>query len=163
MEEYYYLDQNNERQGPVAVGDLLSYGVTKETMVWKNGMVNWQTAGTLPELAFLFTDQTAPIPPAAPTPPPAQKPVKPQPPFKKPDNNLVWAILTTILCCLPFGVVAIIYSTKVDSAWSAGNYDEAQEAAKKAATFSWISAGCALFFGIAYIFIVVVAGIGASL
>ncbi|NDV80998.1 CD225/dispanin family protein [Bacteroides sp. 51] len=161
MEEYYYLDQSNERKGPVAVDKLLFYGVTKETLVWKNGMVNWQAAGMVPELAFLFSDQT--IPPVAPTPPPAQKPAKPQPPFKKPDNNLVWAILTTVLCCLPFGVAAIVYSTKVDSAWNSGNYDEALDAARKAATFSWISAGCGLFFGLAYIIIVVVAGVGSAL
>ena len=35
--------------------------------------------------------------------------------MQKPDNNLVWAILATVLCCLPFGIVAIIKSTQVDS------------------------------------------------
>lgn len=32
-----------------------------------------------------------------------------------PDNNLVWAILSTVLCCLPLGIVAIIKSTQVNS------------------------------------------------
>ena len=35
-----------------------------------------------------------------------------QPPVK-PSNNLVWAILTTICCCLPFGIVSIVYAAKV--------------------------------------------------
>jgi len=30
-----------------------------------------------------------------------------------PDNNLVWAILCTVMCCMPLGIVAIIKSTKV--------------------------------------------------
>ena len=29
---------------------------------------------------------------------------------RRPDNYLVWAILTTILCCLPFGVVSIVFA-----------------------------------------------------
>ncbi len=33
----------------------------------------------------------------------------------KPDNFLVWAILSTVLCCLPLGIVAIVYANKVDN------------------------------------------------
>ncbi|WP_010343070.1 CD225/dispanin family protein, partial [Xanthomonas sacchari] len=25
------------------------------------------------------------------------------------SNNLVWAILTTLFCCLPLGIVSIVY------------------------------------------------------
>lgn len=46
-----------------------------------------------------------------------------------PDNNLVWAILCTVLCCLPLGVVEIIKSTSVNSLWSQGKHAEAQKAA----------------------------------
>ena len=35
-----------------------------------------------------------------------------QPMGPPPDNNLVWAILCTVLCCLPLGIVSIIKSTK---------------------------------------------------
>lgn len=48
---------------------------------------------------------------------------------RKPDNCLVWAILTTVLCCLPFGIVSIVYASKVDSEWALGHYDEAEDAA----------------------------------
>ncbi|MCD8166876.1 MAG: CD225/dispanin family protein, partial [Bacteroides sp.] len=34
---------------------------------------------------------------------------------QKPDNYLVWAILSTVLCCLPAGVVSIVYSVKVNN------------------------------------------------
>ena len=60
---------------------------------------------------------------------------------QKPDNFLVWAILATVLCCLPGGIVAIVYANKVDPAWSAGNYREAEEAAKNARMWTFISAG----------------------
>ncbi len=42
-----------------------------------------------------------------------------------PSSNMVWAILTTIFCCLPFGIVAIVYASKVDGMWQAGYYDAA--------------------------------------
>lgn len=60
---------------------------------------------------------------------------------QKPDNFLVWAILVTCLCCLPGGIVAIVYANKVDPAWNAGNYSEAEEAAKNARMWTFISAG----------------------
>ncbi len=49
----------------------------------------------------------------------------------KPDSNLVWAILTTLFCCLPFGIVSIVYASKVDSYWAQGNLPAAQDASKK--------------------------------
>ena len=58
----------------------------------------------------------------------------------KPDNYLVWAILTTLLCCLPFGIVSIVYSSKVDSLYYAGDYINAQQAADKAKKWAMWSA-----------------------
>lgn len=71
----------------------------------------------------------------------------------KPDNLLVWSILSTVLCCLPLGVVAIIQSNKVDTLWAAGDHTGAQEAAKQAKLFCLISLGCGLL-GYIIIFIV---------
>lgn len=58
----------------------------------------------------------------------------------KPDNYLVWAILTTIFCFWPTGIVAIIKSTKVDSLWTSGQYAAAQEASDDAKKWSIITA-----------------------
>uniref|UniRef100_UPI0040571EA5 CD225/dispanin family protein n=1 Tax=Alistipes sp. TaxID=1872444 RepID=UPI0040571EA5 len=44
---------------------------------------------------------------------------------QKPDNYLIWAILSTLFCCLPLGVVAVIKSNQVDSLWLGGHHDEA--------------------------------------
>ncbi|WP_197513887.1 CD225/dispanin family protein, partial [Mycobacterium sp. 1165178.9] len=43
-----------------------------------------------------------------------------QPGLQEPDNYLVWAILCTVLCCLPFGIVSIVYSNKVSGLWAQG-------------------------------------------
>lgn len=49
-----------------------------------------------------------------------------------PDNYLVWAILTTVLCCLPFGIVSIVYSAQVNSKWAMGDVAGAQESSRRA-------------------------------
>ena len=61
-----------------------------------------------------------------------------------PDNNLVWAILSTVLCCLPLGIVSIIKSTNVNTLWAQGQYDEARKAADDAKKFAMWSAGVAV-------------------
>ena len=59
-----------------------------------------------------------------------------EPVMQKPDNGLVWAILSTVLCCLPFGIVAIIKATQVDTFWASGNFDAAYQAASDARKWS---------------------------
>lgn len=80
---------------------------------------------------------------------------------KPPDNNLVWAILCTVLCCLPLGIVAIIKSTKVNELWNQGDKDGAQKAADDAKKFSIWGAGIAVIFIVLY-FILMAIGIGAN-
>ncbi|GAA1481237.1 hypothetical protein GCM10009624_16770 [Gordonia sinesedis] len=53
-------------------------------------------------------------------------------PGPEPDNNLVWAILCTVLCCLPLGIVSIVKSTQVSKLWAQGDYAGAQKAADEA-------------------------------
>lgn len=77
----------------------------------------------------------------------------------KPDNWLTWSILSTLLCCLPFGVVGIVYASKVDSAWYAGRYDEARAAADKAKTFTLISAGVGIAVSVLYFIAIVASGL----
>ena len=49
---------------------------------------------------------------------------------------MVWAILSTLFCCLPLGIVAIINSAKVDGLWRSGDYEAAEEAAQNAKKYS---------------------------
>lgn len=62
----------------------------------------------------------------------------------KPDNNLVMAIVATVLgLCSCFGlilgIVAIVYATQVDSKYNLGDYIGAESSAKNAKTFSIVS------------------------
>ncbi|MBS3738494.1 CD225/dispanin family protein [Mesohalobacter halotolerans] len=57
----------------------------------------------------------------------------------KPPNYLALAILSTIFCCLPLGIVSIVFSTQVNSKYAAGDYDGALKASKNAKLF-WILA-----------------------
>jgi ABC-type Fe3+ transport system permease subunit len=79
----------------------------------------------------------------------------------KPANNMVWAILTTVLCCLPFGVVSIVYASQVDGKWNSGDHAGAQEAADKAKRWAIISAVVGVVAVVLYLLVVVVI-IGAS-
>lgn len=57
-----------------------------------------------------------------------------------PPNNLVWAILTTVLCCLPAGVVSIVFASQVNSKWATGDVAGAQKASANARTWAIVSA-----------------------
>ena len=49
-----------------------------------------------------------------------------------PPSYLAWAIISTLCCCIPFGVVAIVYASKVNSLWARGDMYGAQKASKRA-------------------------------
>ena len=139
MENYFYLNEKNEQKGPVSPEELISNGVTRNTLVWKNGMAQWLPAGEVPELAKWFTNATS-----TPSTPPPFPPTPPQPSVNnnsKPDNWLIWAILSTVLCCLPLGIVSIIYATKVDNLWNSGQQEEAIKASNMARLFFVLALG----------------------
>ncbi|MBL8786164.1 MAG: CD225/dispanin family protein [Deltaproteobacteria bacterium] len=71
-----------------------------------------------------------------------------------PDSGLVWAILTTLFCFLPFGVVAIVKATSADSNWRAGLRDQAHEAAQSAKNWSIASAVTGLVILLLYVALV---------
>ncbi len=59
---------------------------------------------------------------------------------KSPDNYLVWAILSTILCCLPLGIVSIVKATQVNTKLLAGDMAGAQQASADAKKWAIITA-----------------------
>jgi hypothetical protein len=69
------------------------------------------------------------------------------PPTPQPSNHLVFAILTTLFCCLPLGIVSIVKASQVSGLWAQGRFAEAQQSAdsaKKWAMWSLI-AGIVVF------------------
>src|SRR5690625_4065208 len=47
-----------------------------------------------------------------------------------PPNHLVWAILTTLFCCLPLGIVTLVFSSQVYTKLLMGDTVGAQESAE---------------------------------
>lgn len=64
------------------------------------------------------------------------------------NNYLVPAILVTLCCCLPFGIVAIIYAAQVNTKLGMGDYFGAEQSAKQAKMWTWIAFGCGIVAGI---------------
>lgn len=60
-------------------------------------------------------------------------------PASPPSNYLVFAILTTLFCCQPLGIVSIVFAAQVNSKWNAGDIEGALESSKNAKLWAWIS------------------------
>ena len=59
-------------------------------------------------------------------------------------NYLVQAILVTIFCCLPFGIVSIVFAAQVNKKLAAGDFAGAIATSNKAKTWAWVSFGVGL-------------------
>lgn len=136
----YYMHIGGQQVGPYEENELPSHGLTASTMVWREGMPDWVAASQVPELSHLLPPSQQP---PSYQPQPSYGPQQPygvQPPM--PDTYMVWAVLVTVFCCLPFGIVSIVKASQVSSLYSQGRYQEAvaaSEAAKKWAIWSAIA------------------------
>jgi len=99
--QWYYMAGDN-RQGPLAQeeihGLIASGNITRETVVWKEGMAGWLPAGES-ELASLFSPD-APKPPPA----PAQRKIYPLP--DPASLNKLW-LVAVILNSIGLGLVVL--------------------------------------------------------
>lgn len=81
------------------------------------------------------------VPPAIPVPPSESGYISQNddiPPLK-PSNWLWQSIVATVLCCLPFGIVGIVFATRVDSLYYNKRYAEAEAASRKAKTWTLVA------------------------
>lgn len=140
---YYYIDNQGKQCGPVEKDRLAALGVTGDTYVWAEGMADWKHASEVSDISYLL-----PTPPSAPATPPNtpapgygatqtyNSPVEPaeskpyQPHYAgdevppEPQSYLWLGILTTILCCLPLGIVSIVKAAKCKQRYARGMYEE---------------------------------------
>jgi len=103
----YFISTPAGRDGPFTLEELKKKNLKRSTLVWRHPMPDWKSAGELPELEELFSM----------TPPDfkfgagsqghstfaGSKPVMPK-------SWFVESILVTLFCCLPFGVVGVVYA-----------------------------------------------------
>lgn len=137
----YWIVANGVPSGPVSLAELVNTpGFGPSTPVWREGLPDWTTADKLPETAALFLrtrpdDWNEPrhtYAPGAPVP-------GVNTPGQMPPTHLVWAILSTLCCCLPFGIVAIVYASRVAPCYERGDYAGAKRASEQAGWWVLIS------------------------
>jgi len=89
----------------------------------------------------------------APPPPPPYGAMPPGQPAggPPPPNYLVWAILTTLFCCLPLGVASIVFAAQVNGKWAQGDAAGAMESSRKAKQFATWSAIAGVIVGVLYV------------
>jgi hypothetical protein len=63
----FFVAMGGQQAGPFDLNALQQHvqsgQLTKETLVWKDGMANWTAAGQVPELSNLFGAAPPPLPP----------------------------------------------------------------------------------------------------
>lgn len=79
----YFIVRNGQQAGPFAVDQLIAEGVTPTTLVWCEGMAQWQPAQEIAEISVLFYQQ--PQQPVVP-PTPEQAYQQPQPAYQQPQQ-----------------------------------------------------------------------------
>lgn len=66
-------------------------------------------------------------------------------------NHLAWVILATIFCCLPTGIVAVVYATQVDRRLYEGDYEGAKRASDSARIWMIVSVGLGLISAVLWV------------
>ena len=126
----YLVQRGDQRYGPYTPQELQQYvaegRVLLTDLAWAEGMPAWVTVADV-------IGSSVPSPGIKPPLPEPYVPGKIAPAAsKKPQSYLVHAILATLFCCLPFGVVAIIYAAQVDSKYASGDLAGAERASMSA-------------------------------
>jgi len=148
----YWIMLNGVQLGPLEEDDARRLPLTAETPVWAEGFSDWLPAGKVDVFAPMFQQssqhynrfagnynaggayrqQQASYAPGS-----NFGEIPPEPP-----TYLAWSILATLFCCIPLGIVAIIYSAGVSGAYNRGDYAGALSRSNNAR--NWIIASIVL-------------------
>ena len=77
-------------------------------------------------------------------------------------NYLVPAIIS-LFCCLPLGIVGVIFAAQVNGKVAAGDTAGALDSAKKAKMFSFIAIGLGILGIVCYVLFFVIMGVGLGI
>lgn len=76
------------------------------------------------------------------------------------QNYLVQSILVTLCCCVPLGIVAIVYAAQVNTKLAVGDMAGAQESARQAKMWSWIGFACGALGVAIYAILIIIGAVG---
>ena len=134
---YWLTSGDGKTYGPYEVSELHKFATEGRTsaasQLCAEGSTSW-----VPFSSVIQQTTTAPPAPA----------LAPQPfPFQQQQNvqqftpvNIVFPILVTLCCCLPCGIVSIVYASQANSMGAAGNIAGAMGAASNSKTWGIIGA-----------------------
>ncbi|MFD2553913.1 CD225/dispanin family protein [Sphingobacterium tabacisoli] len=134
---YHYSDGKNSF-GPLTLEELRTKQIGPNTLIWTEDLVTWTKAQDVPELKDLLINTVPP------TIPPSMSGESAIPPslatdraanthyLRPPKTYLVESIITTILCCWIFGIPAIVYASRVEKKFYAGDLAGAESDSKNA-------------------------------
>jgi uncharacterized membrane protein YvbJ len=113
----------------------------------KCGALNEDNAYKCAKCGEVFQQQVTILPPTTAT---------------KIPNYLVQAILVTLCCCIPFGIVSIVYAAQVNGKVQAGDIQGALDASRKAKMWCWLGFGIGLVIGLISIALQVIAALAGA-
>ena len=134
---YKIIGGDQREYGPITAEQLREWiaegRANGQTKVQIEGGSEWKPLGSIPELAIAL----GPPPLVSGT---TSLPSRPMEGFPRPiPNYLVQSILCTLCCCLPLGIVAIVYAAQVNSKLAAGDHHGALDASQNARTWCWVA------------------------
>lgn len=154
---YKIIGADQKDYGPITaeqMAEWISQGRANQgTMAMVDGGTGWKPLAQFPEFAAAL---------AAKNPPPALSYASTSPVAGSIPNYLVQSILVTLCCCLPFGIVAIVYAAQVNSKFASGDVGGAQHASAQAKKWCWISVIVGLILNVLAV-VVQLAMTGASI
>jgi len=132
----YYLSIDGEKRGPYALEELKKIPITAKTLVWIEERERWFNAEDLSELSSLL--------------PPKTEETTDSSVYRIPPKTwFIESILVTIFCCMPFGVVGLVYAVQVRSMIEIGRLDLAENFSKQAKNWTIIG----FFIGLCIVFL----------
>lgn len=157
----WFYSKNGTQLGPLTEQELsekASRGeVSVSDLVWKEGMSDWKPLGQVAEFSGVVGQAPPPVNlPTSGNVALAQPPAYSSSRMSHPTiPNYLWqSIVSTVLCCMPFGVVAIVFAAKVDSLVARGDIAGAEAASKSAKT--WMIAAVATGGAVILLYVILV-------
>ena len=102
----FFVILNNQQEGPYTIAQLAEMGISSETLVWKEGMKDWQPAWTISELRYILNEKTNEYRNASSTGMQQETAIPPTPPSapykeeKKPQNQYLLKIFGGLVLLL---------------------------------------------------------------